>query len=240
MTFVRYCIFASLIMLLLAGCRKDNIDHGPFAIEPKDFLSDKKYEQLVIEICYVDGYAPQQSSLDMLKTFLEARLNKPGGISFVYKSISSPGKSSYDLDALRDVEKDHRTEHTKRKKLTAFIFFADAPYSTGNTLGVAYGTTSSALFEKTIKDNSGGIGQPQENILETTVMQHEFGHLLGLVDNGTSMVTAHAENGHHCNDESCLMYYAVETLDFVGNLMGGEVPPLDSRCIADLQANGGK
>lgn len=242
MNLVRAIILLTFSALVLAGsgCKKDNINNGPFAVEPKDFLSSKKYTSLVVEVCYVDGYAPNQASLDNLKTMLSARLNKPSGIVFEYTSISSPGQGSYDIADLEKVEKDHRSEFTRRSKLAAWVFFTDAPYATSNTLGLAYSNTSFAVFEKTVKDNSGGIGQPSQTVLETTVAEHEFGHLLGLVDAGTPMTTAHEANDHHCNNSSCLMYYAVETLDFIGNLAGGEIPPFDQNCIADLQANGGK
>lgn len=240
MTPFRLLIITCTVALVLAGCRKDRIENGPFAIEPKDYLSSKKYSELQIEICYVDGYAPEQAALDNLKSFLEARINKPGGITFTYKNIASPGEASFTEAELEKLEKDQRADYSRKDRLVVFVFFADKEYNPANTLGLAYGTTSCAVFEKTIKDNSGGFGQPTKTILETTVLEHEFGHLLGLVDAGTDMVTAHASDGHHCNNSDCLMYYAVETLDFIGNLSGGEVPELDAHCIADLQANGGK
>jgi hypothetical protein len=240
MTPFRLIILIVFVALALAGCRKDNINNGPFAIEAKDYLSAKKYEKLRVEICYVDGFAPEQASVDHLKTFLQSRCNKPGGITFTYKSIPSPGKGSFNLSDLEDVEKNNRDEHSRRDELVVFVFFADAGYSTANILGVAYGTTACAIFEKPVRDNSGALGQPSQYVLEATVLEHEFGHLLGLVDNGTDMVSAHSSDGHHCNNQNCLMYYAVETLDFIGNLAGGEIPQLDQNCIADLQANGGK
>jgi hypothetical protein len=237
---IKIIALVAFVVLAAAGCRKDRIDNGMFAIEPKDYLSSKKYEKLLVEICYVDGHAPEQASIDHLKSFLEARCNKPGGITFRYKSITSPGQSSFDENDLEDIEKDYRTEHSRRDQLVVFVFFADAGYNTANVLGLKYGTTSCAVFEKTVKDNSGSIGQPSQMVLEATVLEHEFGHLLGLVDAGTDMVSAHASDGHHCSNENCLMYHAVETLDFIGNLAGGEIPGLDANCIADLQANGGK
>lgn len=51
------------------------------------------------------------------------------------------------------------------------------------------------------------------------------------------------ENGNHCDNESCLMYYAMERPDLISQFLdldGEDVPGLDTNCIADLQANGGK
>lgn len=233
-------MLACSLAFVFAGCRKDKIDNGPFAIEPKDYLSSKKYSELMIEICYVDGFMPEQAALDHLKSFLETRCNKPGGISFTYKNIASPGEASFTEEELEKLEKNQRSEYSRRDRLVVFVFFADAAYNPASTLGLKYGNSSVAVFEKTVKDNSGGFGQPTKTVLETTVLEHEFGHLLGLVDAGTDMVTAHSADGHHCSNSDCLMYYAVETLDFLGNLSGGDVPELDANCIADLQANGGK
>ncbi len=237
---VKYFILAAWVVLAATGCRKDNINNGPLAIKAEDFLSSRKYEKLQVEICYVQGFEPDQNSLDQLKSFLDARIHKPEGISFKYTSIPATGKSSYDLDDINEIEKDYRNDFSRHDELVVFVFFADAPYAQGEVLGLAYGTTACAIFEKTVQDNSGGIGQPTQVVLETTVLEHEFGHLIGLVDAGTPMVSAHASDGHHCNNQSCLMYYAVETLDVIANLAGGEVPSLDANCIADLQANGGK
>jgi hypothetical protein len=87
-----------------------------------------------------------------------------------------------------------------------------------------------------------GLAQPSRFTLEATVTEHEFGHLLGLVDYGTPMAAAHEDSGHahHCDNQACLMYYGAETIDIAGSLTGGEVPAPDEHCIADLKANGGK
>jgi hypothetical protein len=240
----RRLLVVSMIVFFITttnSCRKDNLT-GPFAIEAHDFLASDKYDKLEVEIVYVNGYQPQQSSIDHLKSFLDARLNKSRGITIVYKNISSPGKSYYTIDDLEKVEKKERINYTKHHTISAYIFFADAGYSDPNVLGIAYGTTSMAIFERVVNDNSGGLSQPSRYVLEATSIEHEFGHILGLVDNGTKMVNGHLDNAHphHCNNQNCLMYYGVETTDVLGNLMGGEIPELDENCINDLRANGGK
>ena len=99
-----------------------------------------------------------------------------------------------------------------------------------------------SILGKTIHDNSGGIGQASRTKLETTVLEHEFAHILGLVDSGSTMQTNHkdAAHGNHCNNTNCLMYYASETTDILGVLLTGSIPVLDANCKADLTANGGK
>lgn len=246
-----------LLLVLLIGCQKEDpvveneqekeddpvVNHQ---IIPADFLSDDKFEKLIVEIQYVSGYEPTAKSLDNLKTFLQQRLNKPEGISFVQNAISSPGKSSFSLEEIRNIEKANRTQQADGSTLAAYFLFADGDYSgnSGNSkvLGIAYGGSSMVIFEKTIREFSGGITQPSATTLETTVINHEFGHVLGLVNNGTSMQDAHQDEAHgkHCNNKDCLMYYTVATSEIVSNIIGGNIPELDAACINDLRANGGK
>ena len=86
------------------------------------------------------------------------------------------------------------------------------------------------------------MGQPSRELVESSVIQYEIGHILGLVNTGTEMVEDHQdeENGHHCTDDDCLMYYAIESADMISNILGGSIPDLDEKCKQDLRANGGK
>ena len=236
-------IFAlTFLVLALSSCKKE--DNYIFDIQPKHFLSEDTYKSLSVEILYVDGHEPNQAALDNLKEFLELRLNKSKGISFTQKSINSPNNYSYTADDLRDLEDKHRTQYAQNENLTAFIFYADEEYagntSQSKTIGLAYGSTSMCIFEKTVANNSGGLGQVSRKNLETAVLIHEFGHVLGLVNTGTPMVQNHESAPGHCDNENCLMYYASETGSLTGFIGGDPMPELDSQCIEDLQANGGK
>lgn len=241
-SFFTYTLLA--FFLLTASCRKD--DKIDKKITPNDFLSDKNYSKLIVEIQYVSGYNPSSAAVSNLQNFLQQRLNKTAGITIVQNAISSPGKSSYSIADIKEIEKENRTQHTKGNTLTAYFFFANADYS-GNSgsskvLGIAYGNASMVIFEKTIKDYSGGITQPPVSALESTVTHHEFGHILGLVNNGTAMQAVHQDvpHGQHCDDQNCLMYYTAETSDIAANILGGNIPELNTQCVNDLKANGGK
>lgn len=66
---------------------------------------------------------------------------------------------------------------------------------------------------------------------------------INIEGSGTEMQTDHLDeqNGSHCDNESCLMYYAMQRSDLIEQLFNDEsIPALDANCIADLQANGGK
>ncbi|WP_159519115.1 zinc metalloprotease [Sunxiuqinia indica] len=215
-------------------------------VTPHSYLSEDEYDQLLIEFVYVDGYKPLDASIRQLRSFLSERLHKSKGIGVRLTAIPSPGKATYSLDDLRAIEETHRTQYPEDNKLAAWFFLADADYA-GNkenskVLGVAYGSSSMTIFEKTIHEFSGGLGEPSQHVLETTVIEHEFCHVMGLVNAGTGMVQNHedTEHEHHCDNDNCLMYYAAETSNFLSNFIGSSVPDLDQNCIRDLQNNGGR
>lgn len=207
-----------------------------------ELLSSSKYKSLKIEVQYMPGFAPDNNALSQLQSFLSTYLNKPNGITVTMKEIQAANSATLSADQVRDIEKKNRSVFSGGDEIVVYILYTNGEYTSSQTLGIAYRNTSAAIFGKTIKDNSGGIGQVSRTRLESTVLQHELGHLLGLVDNGTDMQTPHkdAAHGSHCNNSNCLMYYASETTDILGVLLTGNVLSLDANCIADLRANGGK
>ncbi len=208
-----------------------------------DFLSDTDFDHLVVQVQYVEGMRPTQDGLDEIEAFLEARLDKPGGVEIrVDEDAIGPATgNTYSASDIRSLEEEHRTLYTSGDTLAAYLLVVDGQYQQENVLGIAYYNTSTALFGERIQDNTGGINQPSQARVEATVGMHEFGHLLGLVNNGTDMQDPHQDtgNGNHCDDDQCLMYYAVRTTQFLGSLIGSPSPELDANCLADLRANGG-
>lgn len=240
-------VFSSILVLLLVlgACKKKNSPIPPDsnAIGPKDFLSETNYTKLIVEIDYMSGYEPTAASIQSVVAFLQSRINKPMGIEVVKNVIAAGGRSFYSLKDIIELERSHRGQLTQGNVLTVYVLFLDNNYGDPKVLGVNYFPSSIAIFERTIRDHSGGLTKPSTQLLETTVIEHEFGHVLGLTNNGTGMQSAHQDSAHgaHCNNTDCLMYYAVETTDILGSLFGSGTPPaLDAGCLNDLQANGGK
>jgi predicted Zn-dependent protease len=209
----------------------------------RDFLSASDFDRLVVEVQYVEGFRPTDAALQDLATFLAARLNKPGGIDIqLGTGLPVQPQSSYSADAVRALEQQHRTAFTEGRTIAAWLAFLPGEFAGGaNVLGIAYQNTSMAIFVEKIGQHTGGPLEPSRQTVEATVANHEFGHLLGLVNNGSPMQDEHQDepHGEHCENEDCLMHYSVRLTDFLSNLLGG-MPQLDQDCLADLQANGGK
>jgi|GEM_PF-238708 len=208
-----------------------------------DFLSGDTFTRLEVELDYMPNEKPTQQALDSLKKFLSRRLNKSGGIVINVSSdpVPSMGKNTYTIEDIHTLEENNRDTFTHGDTLSAYMMLVDGQYEQNNVLGLAYYNTSMAFMEKTIQDHSGGLNQPPRYKIEATVMDHEFGHNMGLVANGSPMQQDHkTSNSHHCNVDGCLMQPAVNTSDFFANVFDGSIPDLDPLCIDDLQANGGK
>jgi len=213
----------------------------------KDLLSSTTFKSMVIELVYVDGFAPSQTSIDNFVSFLQERTFKPEGITVEKRAISSPGSAPYTTADIRDIEDVNRTKFNSANTIAVWAFFADgtSANNSGNAvvLGTAYRNTSFVIYQKTIQDFSNSTFEPNRAVLETTVINHEFGHILGLTNLGAPLQSSHEDPDHpkHCNEDNCLMFWASETGAGVNNLIGvNQAPQLDAQCIADLQANGGK
>lgn len=248
-----------LFFVLIVSCSKDDeggmtVGGNPVANNQKalgvsshDLLSDDTFKSMVIEVAYVQGYEPSAVAINNFVAFLTERVNKPLGINVVKKSIASPGKSTFTNQEIVAIEDANRTEYNSSNQIAVWAFFVDGASSSNTStsyiLGTAYRNTSFVIFEKTIQGLSSSPFQPSRSLLETTVIEHEFGHILGLVNLGAKMQINHEDTAHpkHCNAQSCLMYWDSESGNNIGNMVsGGTVPKLDAQCLADLKANGGK
>lgn len=240
--------------IILSGCRKtfdpfssnpgdpDYFYNRPVGASANELLSSNKYKSLKIEIQYMAGFDPQGTTITHLQNLLTSILNKPSGISIVTKEIPAHNSAALTIDQVFEIEKANRTVFSIGDQLGVYLLYTNGYYSDNNVLGAAYRNSSMVLFGKNIKDNSGGLGQASRTKLESTVFEHEFGHILGLVDIGSTMQVNHKDTGHgnHCNNSACLMYYTADTRDVLGFLITGNIPSFDANCLADLKANGGK
>jgi predicted Zn-dependent protease len=212
-----------------------------------DLLSGDTYKSMVIELVYVQGYEPSATAISNFTSFLNARSYKPSGITVVKRSIASPGKATFTNPEIVAIEDANRTKYNTADQIAVWALFIDGASAAdrGNSyvLGTSYRNTSFVIYEKTIQGLSDSPFEPNRSLFETTIITHEFGHILGLTNLGAPLQSPHEDAVHekHCDVESCLMYWSAESGSGVANMVsGGSAPKLDAQCLADLKANGGK
>ena len=212
-----------------------------------DLLSDMLYTSMNIEIVYADGFRPEDEAISIFKNYLESRVYKPDGVSINLRSVESSGLSPFDEEDLKNVEKNTRTAYNVGDEIAVWIYFADGKKindsETKVTLGTAFRNTSIIIYGQTIKNFASKISAPRKAVIEAATLNHEFGHLFGLVDLGIDPVSDHEDpdNAAHCITSKCLMQASIEFgSGVVSAINGSGVPELDDACIQDLQAAGGK
>ncbi len=240
--------------LLLYGC-EEPVREDPFVgmgaarwdvgKSANFLLSDDRFTKLELEVAYMEGFRPTEVLLEGMVGFLEEFTFKPEGIVLNLREIPAGGEEFYSAEAIAALEDQYRQSYNEGNTVSVFLLVVDGNFEQDETefftIGAAYRNTSMVLFGKRIMESSGGFRRPPRGILETTVALHELGHLLGLVNVGTDMVTPHEDEEHefHCDEETCLMYWAVETSN-VFLFVPQTIPTLDANCRKDLKANGGR
>ncbi len=267
-------VLLTLIPLLFLGCSKDDNGNGngtgglnktqnllSVGDSASDILGNDNFTDLLIEIAHVEGFRPTTATMNAFETYLRDRTFKEN-IEIQYLSLPSPNQETLTIQEVANLEDQNRTAFNDGEVLAIYIYFADAPDDEDDessglvTLGSVYRNTSMVIYEQTVRELAAKSLLVTVTDVESATLNHEFGHLFGLVDLGTPMVNDHEgteqdENGNtvgnkHCDIDGCLMR---AELQFGSGIMGMlesrasrgmAIPMLDAECIRDLQGNGGK
>jgi hypothetical protein len=218
---------------------------------PKDFLSSKTYTKWVIEVDVAPGMEPPSGVLDLARQRMESLANKPAGVEVRQGSLPSRGGTWTDKDIL-DFSDAHRDVDTSGKTAALHVMFLDGQYAKTGVLGVTYtakdGSSSGpvAIFAQSIKGGCGALCLSGTAPAFRTVLVHELGHAVGLVDNGIPMAQPHEaatcngepDRGHSSNPNS-VMRCDAETSGIL-NLASTPPNDFDASDRADVCKAGGK
>ena len=191
--------------------------------------------RLVIEIAYVPGRKPTQQALDHLTTILQRELRKPDGIIPTLGAQLPDAQTSYSLDDLVRLEAKYRHLHSGGPVATIWIAALNGDYADANgTLGLAFRATAMVLFEDQIQQASNLF--VSAGAIERSVITHEMGHLLALVNIGYHSAYDHEDpsHPHHSKYKTSVMYWAIEDTSIATILSGGPPDDFDQYDRADL------
>jgi hypothetical protein len=187
-------------------------------------LDGSKYTSMVVEIDYEPGYLPESTSTDMLKQRLESVCDKSMGIRLVFTETDFAIDDVWSANDVRQLGEEAKSSSPQ----------------TGSTLtsvlGVAVDASTVAIFKDSIDDAENIFRRPSAEKIENSVLVHEVGHLLGLVNTVYTSPVDHEDSSHpgHSNNEDSVMYWAIESTS-IANFFDNDLPTeFDSDDLNDL------
>lgn len=257
-----------LLLFALAACRPaggdtDDTDANDTGdpedpVEPAGLFSDA-ITTVVLEVDYAPGAQPYAGTQGTRRVWALFEANaehllgpgktlvSPSDLADM-EEIPDPGASSYDRDAIVALAAAHRDEHAEGSTATFYALWLDGHYEDASgvrdgVIGVSLGGTSIvAMFAPVIARL--GLTSLSRSSGEQAVLVHEFGHAVGLVNNGVPLTSAHhdAAHGAHCTNDACVMYWTYEGVDEVSAFVtqyitaAGDTVLFGDECAADVEA----
>jgi hypothetical protein len=234
-----------LLAVSSAGCFDAfGVGRGP---GPHDYVSDSTYTKWVIEVDTIQGQSPPAGVLDFVKGRLAAVVAKPDGIEMRIDETLPARGGTWSQKDLLDYSAAHFDTKTSGKTVAIHLLFLDGTYQQG-VLGAAFSRETRSgevvesgpivIFSQAIRNGCGPLSGCLTGVdsIFRAVLVHEFGHAMGLVNNGIDMVRPHEDPNYpgHSSNRNSVMYWAVETSDVFNLFRGGPPTEFDADDKADL------
>jgi hypothetical protein len=225
-------------------------DAGSAASAPRfeHFIRRAPYPRLVLEVDRWAGYQPSPFAVQRLEAGLKGILGKDEvKVEVDGERPSDPrAANGWTFAELRQLAAESFNRPVPVGTIKMHVMLVDGVYEQRDVLGIAWDYTHLVLFRQRM-DEACGAGLPlnQEVCRQTElgVWVHEVGHLLGLVNIGLPMQSAHEAEDKRAHDVSdgCIMFWAYETPDVltaITNDVFGTDPKLgfDDACLQDIDA----
>jgi hypothetical protein len=207
-----------------------------------EFLRADPFRSLVIEVHVMEGAELSNQTLSDIRSFLGRHLEKPDGIEIVRHPPFTAGRRddrTYSIENVLELERQLRTFSREGSRLAAFVLVLDGRSTSANALAHAYSDSSTVLYSGRISEMTVGMARFQRIFAEMSILRHEFGHLMGLVNIGVPASGDHHDHAHgaHCRSESCVMFYQVNSPSLRDSIpLFGPPPDFDEACLADIAA----
>ena len=201
---------------------------APPSDSSKDFLLPDKYTDLEIEIIYEKLMPPNLDSVACLVSTAKLYCHKTS-IKVIRTEISVITSQNFPCafygniwtsSILSSFTKICRTKSTRDNILVLHILYLPGYILEDvNAIGEAFADDAFVIFRWRVS-----------NEWESSVLVHEFGHIMGLVDPKSK----HHDNQHkwHCANKNCVMYWCIEEAD--------PTITFDNSCKKLLYARGAK
>lgn len=201
-------------------------DGGAVGQMARVYLRSSPARRLLVEVDYVSGRAPSNTTLEHLAGILRREARKPDGV-LVQRGEELPARRTrYSLEDVARIEREHRDARSSGSTATMYLLYLNGELEEEpDALGVAYTASSAVVFIDRVRSAATALVQPGS--IERAVAVHEAGHLLALINIGYQSRHDHEdpEHRHHSRHRDSVMYWAVEDISVTSILGGG--PPSD-------------
>ena len=227
-------VLLSILLLspVLSGCLSDDLLDDAFP-QLKGIpggltmacLTDS-HDKMVLEIDYEAGYKPETSSTDLLKQRIGEVCSFSKGISLEFTETDFADVGTWSADDVREQGwANKQADPINGKTLRWQLIFPAETNDDDNVLGVAVDASTIAIFGESVDGAAGFLNRPSAEEVENSVIVHEAGHLLGLVNLVYTSPADHeaSDKPGHSNNEDSVMYWAIESVT-VANFLSGDLP----------------
>lgn len=219
------------LLVAVGGCDDDVRNQ----YQDTSYLFGPTVSRMVIEVDYHQGgepYTEIEGSSSSPWTLFDLNINKlfsvtPRDIEIpstldAMENIGVSPIRDLTVDDLLSLVAEHRNTPDSRDIPSFYVLFANGYFydddaRQDNVLGLSIGDTSTVvMFKPVIRKTAPDLEGPADDLIrmfaEQMTLIHEFGHAVGLVDNGLTLTSAHHddEHGKHCTNKKCVMYYLNE------------------------------
>lgn len=222
---------------------------------------DAAITRIVVEVDYADGAEPYTGSIvafgdtwDLTRTNLDRLfagkrdLTVPSSLADM-QAIGPVADGALTSSEILALAAAHRDMPSAGDTVSYYVVFVDSRFDDGSgpsdsVLGVSIGDTGViAMFKPVIASSATPLFPNLEKFVEQSVLVHELGHGVGLVNNGVPLTSAHQDSAHgaHCTSDSCVMYWQNEGVSDAAAfarqyVTSGTTILFGAECLADVDA----
>lgn len=155
-----------------------------------DYLSTKRFNKLLVEIDFLDGYKLTDETVANLKGKLKEVCRK-SSVEVQVDDIVYESQENFSTQEIQELEKVHRDYWASNNQAVLYILALTSSKEKPTSVGSTFSETGITIFKKTIEGIS-DLVQYQKQMEESTIY-HEFGHLLGLEHSDSGVMAERVE-----------------------------------------------
>jgi hypothetical protein len=264
-----FVVFSFILLLAFSGCSGDGGSSSPSSSgqSAQELATDipalfSTVSQISVKVFYEPGAVPYEGTTQngfpywsILEANISILFDSRSLIPDVYvprnvremTPLSKQNKSSWIAQDIMNLAESVVTDYSSSPKAQFYIFFVkgylhDNGKNETSVIGASLTDTPIIVVFKDVVISTGASPTLVKYVEQTTLV-HEFGHAMGLVNNGVPLSTNHQDtaHGHHCSNNDCVMYWlnegASDLMGFVQKYMStGDPVMFGQECLDDAKS----